>query len=156
MRVSNVAGPLAAVLLASSSVYAFQVKSSADGQPQQSQPATPPTSAPWSWAFADSNGNIIGSGSRHMWDNSVVTTMTGTLNGLPIKFWPNNSTPWPPHNPSHFTFEISNPGPGFSQQISLDGGINFGFDDVYQFPGGGPTSTGGVTYWGGIFVTTGT
>ena len=114
--------------------------------------ATAAQAATWqyNWTFKDQSNAVIGSGTLNMTDNIVVSAMAGTINGQKITFYPNKPKSWPKPPPNGLNIQTSNPLPGTSQIVGVPntGGANVGYDDIYNF-------NDGVTYYGGIAVSTG-
>ena len=114
--------------------------------------ATAAKAATWQydWTFKDQSNTVIGSGTLNMTDNIVVSAMAGTINGQKITFYPNHPKPWAKAPPNGLNIQTSNPVPGTSQIVNVPNttGANVGYDDIYNF-------NDGVTYYGGIAVSTG-
>jgi hypothetical protein len=103
----------------------------------------------YNWSFTDQSSTVVGSGTLEMTDNIIITKMTGNLFGKKILFYPNKPNPWTTPVPNGLHIETNNPVPGNSQVVGFDGGLNTGYDDIYNF-------NDGITYYGGIFLSTGT
>lgn len=151
MRFANVAGPLALVLLASSYAQAFPWTSSSGHAIQMQSPtdAGSPDSATGrfqgnsvhTWTFTDATGQI-GSGNIYLYDNVLVTRMTGTINGQRITFCPNGPTA--SFCPLRQWTDVNDPAKGQTtiQNPPNAGGANYTYDDIYVFSGNGSGFTG--------------